>query len=82
MLNKSFLIDNFGSLNNIDVQKLDRINLMIGSSSSGKTFLLKALYSVIRAQEETGRGNENRDFAEILSGKKCWTFLNQINQAI
>ena len=71
---KSFSIDNFGPLNNIDVQKLDKINLIIGPNSSGKTFLLKALYSVIRAQEETGRGNENRDFAEILSDKMYWTF--------
>ena len=46
----------------------------MGANSCGKTFLLKALYSAIRSHEETGRGNDKRDFNEVLSDKLYWTF--------
>ena len=67
-------LDNFGPLASIDWSGLGRINLIIGGNGSGKTFLLKALYSSLRTLEEYKRGNEQRSAAEILADKLYWTF--------
>lgn len=66
--------ENFGPLAAVDWDPLDRINLVIGGNGSGKTFLLKALYSAIRTLEEYQRGKEPRPAAEILADKLYWTF--------
>jgi AAA15 family ATPase/GTPase len=65
---KSFDIKNFGPLSSVQGEELGKLNLVIGGNSSGKTFLLKALYAMIRSQEETGRGEDPRDFSEVFSG--------------
>lgn len=71
---KSFDLENFGPLEKLEGKNLSSINLFIGVNSSGKTFLLKALYSAIKAHEESGRGDDNRGFSEFLSNKLYWTF--------
>ncbi|MBK5915545.1 AAA family ATPase [Rhodocyclus purpureus] len=71
---KSFKFENFGPLTDVGGHNLGPINVFIGPNSSGKTFLLKALYAMIRAQEETGRGDDPRDFGQVLSDKLYWTF--------
>lgn len=73
MINK-IRLDNFGPLSAIDWSALGRINLIIGGNGSGKTFLLKAIYSSLRTLEEYKRGNEQRSAAEILADKLYWTF--------
>lgn len=70
----SFSLENFGPLAKVTAHDMGRINLFIGANSVGKTFVLKALYSMIRSQEETGRGDDPREFAEVLSDKLYWTF--------
>lgn len=65
---------NFGPLSRIDWSNLGRINLVIGGNGSGKTFLLKAIYSSLRTLEEYKRGNEQRSASEILADKLYWTF--------
>ena len=67
-------LDNFGPLSNIHWSALGKINLVIGGNGSGKTFLLKAIYSSLRTLEEYKRGNEQRSAAEILADKLYWTF--------
>lgn len=73
MLNK-ILLNNFGPLEQFEWTNLSHINLIIGENGSGKTFLLKALYSTMRTLEEYKRGNELRTAAEILAEKLYWTF--------
>lgn len=73
MLN-SVELDNFGPLQKIRWGRLSNLNLIIGANSSGKTFLLKALYCTMRTLEEYQRGNEQRSAAEILADKLYWTF--------
>ena len=73
MLNKIEL-KNFGPLTNIHWTNLGQINLVIGDNGSGKTFLMKALYSAMRTIEEYKRGNDQRTTAEILVEKLYWTF--------
>jgi AAA15 family ATPase/GTPase len=73
MLNRIELT-NFGPLTQIDWKDLGQINLVIGANDTGKTFLLKALYTGIRTLEEYKRGNDQRTAAEILADKLHWTF--------
>ncbi|MBI5557404.1 MAG: AAA family ATPase [Deltaproteobacteria bacterium] len=73
MLNK-IKLNNFGPLVKVDWLNLGRINLVIGGNGSGKTFLLKALYTAMRTLEEYKRGDDQRTAAEILAEKLYWTF--------
>lgn len=76
MLNSAEL-KNFGPLSRISWQGLGKINLVIGGNGSGKTFLLKALYSAMRTLEEYKRGDDQRSAAEILADKLYWTFQSE-----
>jgi AAA15 family ATPase/GTPase len=67
-------LDNFGPLSGINWSSLGKINLVIGGNGSGKTFLLKAIYSSLRTLEDYKRGNEQRSASEILADKLYWTF--------
>lgn len=73
MLN-SFELRNFAPIRQIQCQNLGQINLIIGHNGTGKTILLKALYSAMRTLETHGRGNEPRNLSEILADKLYWTF--------
>ena len=70
----SLSMKNFGPLASVDWKGLKKINLIIGNNGTGKTFLLKAVYSAIKASEEYKRGNDPRKFSEILASKLYWTF--------
>ncbi|WP_017325526.1 ATP-binding protein [Synechococcus sp. PCC 7336] len=70
----SFELKNFGPIPQFKCEKLGHINLIIGGNGTGKTILLKALYSTIRTLEEYKRGQEPRNAAEILADKLYWTF--------
>jgi len=65
---------NFGPLAKVDWKNLGCINLVIGGNGSGKTFLLKALYSAMRTLEEYKRGDAPRSASEILAEKLHWTY--------
>ncbi len=67
----------FGPLTDIMLSDLGQINLFIGHNGSGKTFLLKALYSALKTVEAYKRGKEQRTEKEILSDKLYWTFQVQ-----
>ncbi|MDD2728233.1 ATP-binding protein [Malikia sp.] len=67
-------LDNFGPLNGVNWSALGKINLVIGSNGSGKTFLLKSIYSSLRTLEDYKRGDEQRSASEILWEKLYWTF--------
>lgn len=63
--------------------KPNSINLIIGSNGVGKTFLLKMLYTIIRASEEYRRGDDRRKFEDVLSDKLYWTFqVDEFNKLI
>ncbi|MDO4510957.1 MAG: AAA family ATPase [Bacteroidales bacterium] len=65
---------NLGAIREVKADNLGAINLIIGPNQSGKTFLLKALFSAIKTVETYRRGKENRSDKEILSEKLYWTF--------
>lgn len=70
----SFELKNFGPIRELKCENLGQINLIIGRNGTGKTILLKALYSALRTLEDYRRGNEPRNAAEILADKLYWTF--------
>jgi len=70
----SLEIKNFGPIHQFKCENLGNINLIIGGNGTGKTILLKALYSAMRTLEEYRRGNEPRNASEILADKLYWTF--------
>ena len=74
---KTFSITNSGPIAEAAGRNLGRLNLIIGENSCGKTWLLKTLYCVMRTQEEFGRGQDNREFHDVLSDKLFWTFQSQ-----
>jgi AAA15 family ATPase/GTPase len=67
-------LSNFGPLAKVQWNHLGGINLVIGGNGSGKTFLLKALYSAMRTLEEYKRGDAPRGAMEILAERLHWTF--------
>ena len=73
MLNK-IKLNNCGPLIQLDWSNLGPINLVIGENGTGKTFILKMLYSTMRTLEEYRRGNDQRTAADILAEKLYWTF--------
>jgi AAA15 family ATPase/GTPase len=71
---KKCTLENFGKIGSLRLDDLAGINLIIGENGTGKTFLLKALYSAIRTMEEYKRGDANRSVNDILIDKLRWTF--------
>lgn len=70
----SLQLQNFGPISQIKCDNLGQINLVIGGNGTGKTILLKALYTALRTIEAYKRGNEPRTISEILAEKLYWTF--------
>ncbi len=71
---QSVKLNNFGPITRLSVDKLGKINLIIGPNRSGKSILLKALYCAQRTLELTGRGKNPISGKEILANKLYWTF--------
>lgn len=67
-------LKNFGVIEDFSSTRFSNINLIIGENGTGKTFLLKALYSAVRSLEEYKRGDDIKTISEVLSEKLRWTF--------
>lgn len=65
---------NYGMIDNFYCNQFSNINLIIGENGTGKTFLLKALYSAVKSMEEYKRGDDISPINDILSEKLRWTF--------
>lgn len=74
---QSIKLRNYGNISSLNFHNLSRINIVVGENSTGKTFLLKALYSAIRTMEDYMRGDDIRAIDEILSEKLRWTFQSE-----
>lgn len=66
--------ENYGKVGTVSLRDFSNINLIIGANGTGKTFLLKALYSATRTMEEHMRGDANRSVNDLLAEKLRWTF--------
>lgn len=67
-------LKNYGAVPTFTWKDFSNINLIIGENGTGKTFLLKAIYSAVRTLEEYRRGEDIRSVNDVLSEKLRWTF--------
>lgn len=67
-------LKNFGMIEEFYDKQFANINLIIGENGTGKTFLLKALYSAVRSMEDYRRGDDIKTINEVVSEKLRWTF--------
>lgn len=70
----SVRLENYGMIKEFSSDQFSNINLIIGENGTGKTFLLKALYSAVRSLEEYKRGDDIKSIVEVVSEKLRWTF--------
>lgn len=70
-------IHNLGTIKNLDFDGFQNINLIIGENGTGKSFLLKALYSAIKTAEDYKRGDDIRSSNDILSERLRWSFQTE-----
>ncbi len=77
MINKVEL-KNFGPIKHLNWHNISNINLIIGKNSTGKTFLLKSLYTAMKTIEEYKRGDNPKSLSDILIDKLIWTFQTDI----
>jgi len=77
MLMDSFEVENFRSLKHLKLEKLARVNLLVGKNNSGKTSVLEAIYVLTRIEVadwfellESMRGLEesDQDFRSLFYG--------------
>lgn len=70
----SIALKNYGLITELKWDNLSNINIIVGANGTGKTFLLKSIYSSLKTLETFQKGNEYRNESEILSDKLYWTF--------
>lgn len=74
---RSFTLENFGPVQEIEANGLGKINLILAENAKGKTFILKALYGVMKSCEEAYKGENSRGFQEELRDKLHWLFQTE-----
>jgi predicted ATPase len=65
------LVENLGLFSRLEWQKHQKINILIGKNSTGKTYLLKLLYSIAKSIEEYKKSPEadSKNWKSFLSEK-------------
>lgn len=76
-------VKNCGPLDDLKWSVGSGFNVIIGENGTGKTLLLKTLYTAIKSTEEYQRGNDKRTYRQILDEKLKWTFqLSKIGDLV
>jgi len=73
---QSFTVTNFGSFANLNWQKYSNFNVIIGENDTGKTYLLKMLYTFAKSVEEYSKRqlSDKPTFSQVLAHKLYWVF--------
>lgn len=71
------VIKNLGTIDNLEFDRFQNINLIIGENGTGKSFLLKALYSAMKTAEDYKRGEDVRNSSDILAERLRWCFQTE-----
>ena len=75
---ENFSIINLANIKSLKINNLSNINVFTGENDTGKTMILSILYTLAKSLENLNRGDENKNFKEIISEKLYWTF--QVNK--
>ena len=67
---KKLTLSNFMAFENLQLDWSDNINVICGENSTGKTTLLKAMYSLIKPLNEVNRENLTKEMEEQYFVKK------------
>lgn len=72
---ESFTLNNCAPIKNLSWSNISKnINVIIGENDTGKTLLLKTLYTTTKSLEEYKKGDNPKSFKEVLNEKLTWTF--------
>jgi AAA15 family ATPase/GTPase len=76
---KNIYLKNFGIFQKLNWENHQGINIIIGKNDTGKTHLLKLLYSISKTIEDYGKQQQKpestrKTFQNLLSEKIIWTF--------
>lgn len=81
---KSLLVNNFMIFNNLNIDLAPNINIISGENSTGKTALIKLMYSNLKGYSEayTSKGNTTRDDLEKAIVNKYQGVFRPDNESI
>ena len=71
------MIKNLGVIDELNFDGFQNINLIIGENGTGKSFLLKSLYSAMKVVEDYKRGEDVRSVSDILAERLRWCFQTE-----
>ena len=76
------LLDKFGVFSGLNWQNHNQINVIIGENDTGKTYLIKLLYSLAKTVEEfTKREQSDRPaWRDVLAEKLFWVYQPESNK--
>ena len=67
---KKLTLNNFMAFENAEINWSDNINIICGENSTGKTTLLKVMYSLIKPLSSGGKDNLTKEMEEQVFVKK------------
>ena len=67
---KKLTLNNFMVFENAEMEWSDNINIICGENSTGKTTLLKVMYSLIKPLSNVNKGTLSKEIEEQLFVKK------------
>ncbi|MEQ9372347.1 MAG: AAA family ATPase [Coleofasciculus chthonoplastes F3-SA18-01] len=69
-------LENFSCFAKFELQNITKINVVIGINDTGKTHLLKLLYTIAKSIEEFTKRTESDqpDWREVLAEKLFWVY--------
>ncbi len=73
---KSVQIENFGIFDHLNWQEHGQINVLIGETDTGKTYLLKLLYCLAKSLEDYSKRQQSDrpSWQEVLAEKLFWVY--------
>ena len=79
---KKLTLNNFMAFENAEINWSDNINIICGENSTGKTTLLKVMYSLIKPLSSGGKDNLTKEMEEQVFVKKIQGDLGRITHPI
>ena len=76
---KKLALKNFMAFEKTEINWSDNINIICGENSTGKTTLLKVMYSLIKPLSNVGKDNLTKEMEEQILVKKIQGCFDRMN---